>query len=395
LSGTLRFGSKSLPRLASLVALFLAAAPTLLHAQADVTRLDLSVGRSSPLTMPVPVTKLAVANPEVADVVLITERDVLINGKTNGETDVLIYGANNFRRHYRVQVHTPADRPQVVLGVKFAEVRRDFLATLGISALYRTDKVRAGTQTFNSDNNINPTTGAVTLTGDRFLSVLSDFGTKDLLALIETEEQRGRARTLAEPNLMAANRDSAVFLAGGEIPIPIAQPGQGGQTFVTIVYREFGVRLNFLPEILNDSLVKLRVRPEVSSLDFTNSLLLSGFRVPALRTRRIESTVDVRRDRSLVISGLFNDQQEKVKTGIPLLMDIPILGNLFSSTQWQRNETELVVIVTPVVVDPMHPRPQDEIRLRPDTALPARDAIQPRLPQPPMVLPPAAPPRRP
>jgi pilus assembly protein CpaC len=194
---------------------------------------------------------------------------------------------------------------------------------------------------------------------------------------------------------MAANRDSAVFLAGGEIPIPIAQPGQGGQTFVTIVYREFGVRLNFLPEILNDSLVKLRVRPEVSSLDFTNSLLLSGFRVPALRTRRIESTVDVRRDRSLVISGLFNDQQEKVKTGIPLLMDIPILGNLFSSTQWQRNETELVVIVTPVVVDPMHPRPQDEIRLRPDTALPARDAIQPRLPQPPMVLPPAAPPRRP
>jgi pilus assembly protein CpaC len=224
--------------------------------------------------------------------------------------------------------------------------------------------------------------------------VLTDFGTRDLLALIEAEQTRGRARVLAEPTLMAADRDSASFLSGGEIPIPIATPGPGGLVQIAIVFREFGVRLNFVPEILSDSLIKLRVRPEVSSLDFANALLLSGFRVPALRTRRVESTVDVRRDRSLVISGLFNDEREQVRSGIPLLMDIPILGNLFSSTRWQRNETELVIVVTPMVVDPLRPRAQDTIRLKPDTALPAREVIQPRL-VPPAAPAPSAPPRRP
>jgi pilus assembly protein CpaC len=170
---------------------------------------------------------------------------------------------------------------------------------------------------------------------------------------------------------------------------------------VTILYREFGVRLTFSPEVLNDSLVKLRLRPEVSSLDFANSLLLSGFRVPALRTRRMESTVDVRRDRSLVISGLFTDERERVRTGIPLLMDIPILGALFSSTRWQSNETELVMIVTPTVFDPNRPRAQDAIRLQDPPALPAREALEPRLPTPAPTAPAAGtppttqPPRRP
>jgi pilus assembly protein CpaC len=395
LLGTNRIGSKLLSRLASTVALVLALSPVSLRAQDEISRLDLSVGRSLSIQTPVPVTRVSVASPEIADVNVIGERDLVINGKANGETDILLFGAGTFRRHYRVQVHTPADRPQIVLGVKFAEVRRDFLANVGVSALYRTDNVRAGYGTFNSDAQIDPKTGAVTLLGDRFLSVLTDFGTKDLLALIEAEEQKGRARTLAEPNLMAANRDSATFLAGGEIPIPIAQPGaNGGVPTVTIQYREFGIRLTFAPEILNDSLVKLRVRPEVSSLDYSNALLLSGFRVPALRTRRVESSVDVLRDRSLVISGLFSDERQKTRTGLPLLMDIPVLGTLFSSTQWQRNESELVVIVTPIVIDPMHPRAQDSIRLRPETALPAREALEPRLP-PATNSPPAPAPRRP
>jgi Flp pilus assembly secretin CpaC len=369
-----------------------------LAAADPVTRIDMSSFRSLPLQTPVQISRVTVTNPDIADVVVIGERDVVINGKALGETDVLMFGAGGFRRHYRVSVHTPPDRPQINLSVKVAEVRRDLLAQLGVSAIYRNSGTRAGTSQFRTDA---PFTGGaaggtrdgnVTLPAQApFTTVLSDFGVNNLLGIIEAEEQRGRARLLAEPNLTAANRDSASFLAGGEVPIPIAQPGQGGQVFVTVQYREFGVRLNFSPEILSDSIVKLRVRPEVSDLDYSNAITLAGFRIPALRTRRVETSVDVPRDRSFIISGLFNDARQRVRTGIPFLMNIPVLGNLFSSTQWQRNESELVVIVTPTVIDPLRPRPQDTIRLQPDSGLPAREAVEPRVV--PGSLPPA--PRRP
>lgn len=385
-------------RRVAVACLVASAAPAALLAQGDpvrVERVDISVGRSVAIQIPAQVTRVTVANPDVADVVVVGTSDVVVNGKANGETDMLLFGANNYRRHFRVVVGTPSDRPQIVLGVKLAEVRRDLLTQAGLSGLYRARDARVGSGLFRSDTPFDQQTGSITLPPEsRFLTVLTDFGTRDLLALIEAESQRGRARILAEPNLMAANRDSATFLAGGEIPVPIAQPGQGGQILVTIQYREFGVKLNFSPEVLNDSLVKLRVRPEVSSLDFANAVTLSGFRIPALRTRRVESTVDVRRDRSLIISGLFTEEQERVRTGIPLLMDIPILGALFSSTRWQKNETELVVIVTPIVIDPNRPRAQDTPQLLPTPPLPARDALEPRLPSPAPAQPQPAPPAR-
>jgi pilus assembly protein CpaC len=360
----------------------LAVAPIALAAQGEIRRVSLAAGRSLPIQTSTAVSRVTIANPEVADVVVIGERDVVINAKATGETDVLLFGAN-FRQQLRITVQPAADRPQIVLAVKVAEVRRDFLRQFGVSGVYRGADTRVGTSTFRSDAPFNQETGQIELPAEsRFLSVLTSFGTNDLLALLEAEEQRGRARLLAEPNLMAANRDTASFLVGGEIPIPISQPGAaGGQPVVTIAYREFGIRLNFRPEILGDSLVNLQVRPEVSSLDFANALLLSGFRVPALRTRRINTTVDVPRDRSLVISGLFNEEREQVRTGIPFLMNIPILGNLFSSTRWQNSENELVIIVTPTVIDnPLRPRASDLPPVRTDTTLPAREALEKRLP---------------
>ncbi len=366
----------------------LAIAPIALQAQGEIRRVSLAAGRSLPIQTPTAVSRVTIANPEVADVVVIGERDVVINAKATGETDVLMFGAN-FRQQLRITVQPAADRPQIVLAVKVAEVRRDFLRQFGVSGVYRGADTRVGTSTFRTDQPFNQETGTITLPPEsRFLSVLTSLGTNDLLALLEAEEQRGRARLLAEPNLMAANRDTASFLVGGEIPIPIAQPGQGGQTLVTILYREFGIRLNFRPEILGDSLVNLQVRPEVSSLDFANALLLSGFRVPALRTRRINTTVDVPRDRSLIISGLFNEEREQVRTGIPFLMNIPVLGNLFSSTRWQNNENELVIIVTPTVIDnPLRPRASDLPPVRQENALPAREALEKRLPGAPATAP--------
>jgi pilus assembly protein CpaC len=347
-----------------------------------IMSVDLPVGRSYPVTTTSTITQASVASPDVADVVVIGTRDVVINGHAPGTTDVILWQADAPLRHYRINVHSAADEQQVVLAVKFAEVRRDFLRSLGLSGLYRDAHTRIGTGQFKTDNVFDQATGKILLPSTTgFGTVLSDFGTSKLLGLLDADEQTGDSRILAEPTVMASNKDSASFLAGGELPIPVAQnTGTGGVPTVTILWKEFGIRLTFAPEIVSDSLVKLHIRPEVSSLDFTNAIEISGFKIPALRTRHVESTVMVRRDQSLIISGLMDDERQITKDGIPFLKDIPILGSLFSSSSWQRNQTELLVIVTPVVVDPMHPRPQDLLHFVPDTTLPARKALAPRLP---------------
>lgn len=347
-----------------------------------VTRVDLPLGRAYPYRAAEVITRVTVANPTVVDAVVVSEREIVINAGQAGEGDIILWLQSGARVHFRVQVHTPADRMQIALGVKFAEVRRDALRELGVSAVYRDKDVRVGTDALRSDNVFNPD-GTITIpAASRFLTILTDFGTDDVLAFLDAQEQSGNARLLAEPTIMTANRELATFLAGGELPIPVVQGGgaQGAQTAVSIQFREFGIRLRFTPEIVSDSLIKLQVTPEVSSLDFTNAVLLQGFRIPALRTRRIESTVDVRRNTSLVLSGLFSHEDERVKTGVPFLKDIPILGQLFSSTRFQRNESELIVVVTPVIVDPLRPRAEDVMRFQPDTTKPGLDALQRRLP---------------
>jgi Flp pilus assembly secretin CpaC len=361
--------------------------------ESGITRVDLSIGRSFPITTTATITRASVANPDVADVVVIGERDVVINGRAPGETDVILWVTDMPRRHYRVSVHSPADRQQVIIAVKFAEVRRDLLRQVGVSGLYRDANTRAGTGIFRSDNVFDASGKIVLPSTVGFATVLSDFGTQKFLGFLDMEEQKGAARILAEPNVMAANKEDASFLAGGEIPIPVAQASSTGVPLVTVIWKEFGIRLNFTAEVVSDSLIKLKVRPEVSSLDYANAITLSGFRIPALRTRRVESTIDMRRDQSLIISGLLDDERERVKTGVPLLQDIPILGQLFSSTRWQRNETELIVVVTPVLTDPMRPRPQDVLHFAPDTTLRARQALEPRL-QPIVTPRPHQPPKR-
>jgi pilus assembly protein CpaC len=334
--------------------------------------------------MPALISQVSIATPEVADVVVVANREIVINAKTVGETDAIVWMENGSREHYRVVVHSASTRTQIALYVKFAEVRRDVLTQLGVSGLYRNGGTRVGTGLFRSDNVFDPKTGAILIPGTtQFLSVLTDFDTKNLLGFLELQEQKGNARLLAEPNILAANKEPASFLAGGELPIPVVSAvGGTGVPQVGIQFKEFGVRLGFTGEVISDSLIKLAVQPEVSSIDFSNAIEISGFRIPAFQTRRIQSTVDVRPNESLIISGLFNDQRQEVKTGIPLLQDIPILGRLFSSTQWQRNETELLVIVTPVTFDPLAPRAVDTVQIKPHTELPAKDVLAPILMSP-------------
>jgi len=324
--------------------------------------------------MPVNVTRVSITTPEVADLIVISEREIVLNSIKPGSTDAIIWLADNTRVHYRIQVHSPADRMQISIAVKFAEVRRDALRELGVSGFYQDGGTQVGTGLFNKG----VSGGGVTPPGNRFLSILSDFGTDKLLAFLEAEESRGYARLLAEPNILAGNNETATFLAGGEVPIPIVQgTGVGGiGGGVGIEYRQFGVQLQFTGEILSDSLIKLNVTPEVSSLDFANAITISGFRIPAFLTRRITSTVDVRRDQSLIISGMFVGADNNVRAGVPFLKDIPILGYLFSSDRWQRSESELLIVVTPSIVNPHNLRAQDSIRLSPDSATPALDAMR-------------------
>ncbi len=372
----------SLAAAAPLVAPSTAQAQVTTATAPGVQRLEMVSGRSIPIVGTTPITKVTVVAPTIADVVVISETEVVINGLLPGETDIILWGAANVpRRHYRVIVRSSPERRQILLAVKFAEVRKESLRQLSTSLRYRTvdGASRIGAGEFRSDAPF--VDDKIELPGSlRYLSVLTSFNTRELLALLDAEEQRGNARLLAEPNLMAANREEATFLAGGEIPIPVVQGGGGGQSQVNIQYREYGIRLNFTGEVLTDSLLKLKVRPEVSSLDYANALLLQGFRIPALRTRRVESTVDVLEGRSLIISGLFNEERERVKTGLPFLVNIPILGDLLSSQRWVNNESELIVVVTPVLMDPNNPRAVDLLRFVPDTTLPARPALQKRLP---------------
>ena len=344
-------------------------------APTNVEVVSLSIGRAIPIDLPSPVTQVNVTNPAVADIVVISERSVVLNAKALGETDILLSGPALGRRHLRVTVNQAVEQRQIALGIKFAEVRRDALYELGVSGSYqaKSGNVDAGTGILAP--------GASTATSAiRFAGSFFNFGTQDITAFIDAQEQMGRARSLAEPTLIAGNKDSATFLAGGELPVPVAQPGQGGQVFIVIQYRPFGVQLKFRGEVINDSLVKLRVAPEVSSLDFGNAVLLSGFRIPAIRTRRVETTVDVRPGESLVLSGLFNEERESVRTGIPGLMRLPIIGALFSSSRWQNNESELLVVVTPQVFDPNTPRGPRTMQLKPDSLTPAIEALRKRLP---------------
>lgn len=159
---------------------------------------------------------------------------------------------------------------------------------------------------------------------------------------------------LAEPNVLAMNGREASFLAGGEFPFPVVQGGSNF-TAVTIEFREFGIKVNFTPEVLPGDRIRLKVAPEVSALDFANALTISGFLVPALSTRRAETEVELHNGQSFAIAGLIDNRFLESLTKIPFLGDLPLLGHLFRSKELSQNNTELLVMVTPTLVEAMDP----------------------------------------
>lgn len=172
-------------------------------------------------------------------------------------------------------------------------------------------------------------------------------------AAITALQNKQILQVLAEPTITAVSGEKASFLAGGEFPYPVVQGGTGGFTSVTIQFRPYGVKLDFSPLVLPDGTIQLKVAPEVSALDYTNAVSISGYTIPALSTRRADTQVELRSGQSFMISGLLDNRTTDLLSKTPGIGDIPILGNLFRSKGVQRSVTELAVIVTPTLVDPL------------------------------------------
>jgi pilus assembly protein CpaC len=187
--------------------------------------------------------------------------------------------------------------------------------------------------------------------------------------VIKALQTKGLFQSLAEPNLVAESGKEASFLAGGEIPVPVVQGG-GNFTAVTVVWKEFGIRLNFTPTVLGGGLVQLKVRPEVSTLDFNNAIVLQGFRIPALSTRRTETEIQLQNGQTFAIAGLLNRQVASTLNKMPGIGDIPILGLLFKSKAAQKEQTELVVMITPQILDSNSPGVTQALPRAPEPFLP-------------------------
>jgi pilus assembly protein CpaC len=257
------------------------------------------------------------------------------------------------------------ENQQVMLQVRVAEVARRALSEFGASlftgpAGYKDWVGRVSTQQFPApgfEGRVGtpagtPSTNDGKLTFSDFLNLFV-FNTKyDVGAVVTALRSRGFFQSLAEPTLIAYNGQEASFLAGGEIPVPIAQGGANAGA-ITVSYKEFGVRLTFRPTIAGD-VIRMKVKPEVSQLDFANGITLQGFRIPALSTRRAETDVELRDGQSFAIGGLMNNMSQSDRSGIAGLSDLPIIGNLFKSRADRKEQTELVVIITPRLVRPMN-----------------------------------------
>ena len=292
-----------------------------------------------------------------------------------------------------LQLAEGAPSNQVLLRVRFAEVSRSALTELGVSFFTSPDgqfhnvigRVTTGqypAPTFDSQS------GGNKLIFSDFLNFFIWDFKNDLGAVVKALQTRGLFQSLAEPNLVAESGKEASFLAGGEIPIPVAQPGGSGVA-VTIMWKEFGIRLNFTPQVNGDR-VHLKVRPEVSTLDFTNAITLQGFRIPALSTRRTETELELQNGQTFAIAGLMNNTMNKSMQKVPGIGDIPILGLLFRSEAAQKDRTELVVMITPHILRNNSPGVTNELPRPPETFLPPLDPKRTRE-MPPPAFPPVPP----
>jgi pilus assembly protein CpaC len=287
-------------------------------------------------------------------------RDVVLSGSVSNK-DVIEKAINVAAGYVEkrdevvtlLQVRDSGASNQVLLRVRFAEVSRSAMTDLGINLFtgangYKDVIGRTATDQVPAPTFDTSSPGQNKLVFSDFLNLFF-FDTKHQLgAVIKALQTKGLFQSLAEPNLIAESGKEASFLAGGEIPVPIAQ-GSGSAMAISVQYKEFGIRLSFTP-VVNGDRIHIKVKPEVSALDFTNAVVLNGFRIPALTTRRTETEVELDNGQTFAIAGLLNNTVNSQLQKIPGIGDIPILGLLFQSKSAQKNQSELVVMITPEIL---------------------------------------------
>lgn len=385
-------------------------------AEPSASLVRLLVGRSAIISVGLPIQRVSLTSPDIADALVTSQSELLINGKAPGTISMFVWDRAGSTRRFEIEVQRDLSRlagqirelfpdesidvratgknavlagtvsskdvgeklvnlaagfvekkeevvsllqirdggpsNQVLLRVRFAEVSRNALTELGASYYSDGFKNRVGsvtTQQFPApffDQN-SATVGDRQVFGDFLNLFLFDFKNQ-LGAVIKALQTRGLFQSLAEPNLVAESGKEASFLAGGEFPIPVAQ-ASGSNVAISVQFKEFGVRLNFTP-VVNGQRIHLKVRPEVSTLDFNNAVTLQGFRIPALSTRRTETELELQNGQTFAISGLMNNTMASSMRKIPGIGDIPILGRLFQSKAAQKDQTELVVMITPEIL---------------------------------------------
>ena len=403
-----------------------------------VLRIPLTAGRSTVVSTDFEITRIAVTNPVVADAVVVQPREVLIDGKSPGTVSLIVWGTAS-RLQYDIVVEPPvttleqrlqalfpgedihvsandeaiilsgrvsgntvslrageiaaatsakakvinllqlpggSESQQVLLQVRVAEVSRVALRELGASLFtspvgFHDTLGRATTQQFAAPD-FDTSSDTPKLTFSDFLNLFLYSTKYDVGAVVRALQNRGLFQSLAEPNLIAYNGQDASFLAGGEIPVPVVQ---GGLTnAITVQWKEFGVRLSFTPRIAGDT-IRLKVKPEVSTLDFANGITLSGFRIPAISTRRAETDVELRDGQSFAIAGLLNNLSQDTASEVPGLARLPIIGHLFQSKSVRAERNELMVLITPRLVRPLNPDEVPPLPTLPNRFLPPDEGI--------------------
>jgi pilus assembly protein CpaC len=358
--------------------------------------ISVSRGASALFVSPVPLQRFSVGDPGIAEVTIVSPTEVVINGRSLGSTTLLIWDNSADVKVYSVEV--TADAPalerylrsllpneEITVSASGSSITLSGAVRDPISAQRAVDIARTTGATI-IDNLVTPPQVQVLLkvrfaeinrtalkdwssnlstlnphqlsdngdwsgstSADGTIEFLLDNGIANFQALIQAAESRGDFRSLAEPNLMVLPGREAYFLAGGRFPFPAVQGG-GSSNAIGIQFEEFGVRLRFTPNITRSGSIRLKLQPEVSSLDFANGLVISGFVIPSILTRKAETEVELREGQYLAIAGMLDNATTDNVSKIPVLGDIPILGELFRSKNLQQRRTELLVLVTPQIV---------------------------------------------
>jgi pilus assembly protein CpaC len=376
-------------------------------------KLLVTVGKSLIIDSPVEIKRISVANSDLADAVAVTPKEVLINGRQAGETSLIVWQQNGTRLLFDLTVRmsttkleatrqqigrdfpnddinvtfendtafvrgtvrdvTAAERvmmiastlgktvnllrvdvppveQQVVLKVRFANIDRSAAMQLGASFLNTSfnqqTQIGAGSLLAPSGS---PQGG---LSIGSAVNIFLQRPDINLAAAITALQSKRVLEMLAEPNLLAISGQTASFLAGGEFPFPVVQPSAGGSA-ISLMWREYGIRLNFQPNVTPRGTIRLKVAPEVSSLDYANAVTVQGLTVPGLSSRRVQTEVELDSGQSFVIAGLLDNQTSESLSKVPGIGSIPVLGKLFQSKQTTKNNSELLVIITPEVVRPI------------------------------------------